>query len=250
MRRDLDWIVARPIAHRGLHTRAAGIVENTPSAFKAAIDRDFAIECDVQITADGEAVVFHDFALERLTGGSGKVAEHTAAALAALTIKDSTDRIGTLADLFALVRGRVLIVCEIKSTFVGDMRLTERVAEVARGYSGPLVIKSFDPRVVARWQGLSTGIPAGIVAELNYDNHEYDACTPAEKHAMANLLHLRESKFQFVSWSVRALPSGMPFLCREGLGMPVMTWTVRTPEQVALARLHADQMVFEGFLPE
>lgn len=246
---DLGWITARPIAHRGLHDRARGIVENTPGAFQAAIDKGFAIECDVQITADGEAVVFHDFALERLTTGTGRVASHSAAALKELEIKDSADRIGTLADMFALVRGQALIVCEIKSTFLGDMRLTDRVAEVAKSYSGPLVIKSFDPRIVGHWQNKKTGIPAGIVAELNYDNHEYDACSADEKHAMANLLHMPQSRFQFVSWSVRNLPSGMPFLCRTGLGMPVMTWTVRTPEQVALARAHADQMVFEGFLP-
>ena len=81
---DLGWITARPIAHRGLHNRAGGIVENTPSAFQAAIDKGFAIECDVQITADGEAVVFHDFAVERLTGGTGKVAESPLAALRGL----------------------------------------------------------------------------------------------------------------------------------------------------------------------
>ena len=66
----LDWLTARPIAHRGLHDAAAGVIENTPSAFAAAIAGDYGIECDLQISADGEAMVHHDDALGRLTEGS------------------------------------------------------------------------------------------------------------------------------------------------------------------------------------
>lgn len=249
MGRDLSSIVARPIAHRGLHDRASGIIENTASAFRAAINGGFAFECDCQLTADGEAAVFHDFVLDRLTTGSGKVIDHTMADLRNQTMKDTADRIGTVADMFSLTAGKALIVCEIKSTFTGDMRLTNRVAELARGYAGPLVIKSFDPDIVAHWQGLNTGIPAGIVAQLDYDHHEYDACSPERKHAMANLLHFCDSRPDFISWKVRDLPSAAPFLCRKGMGLPVMTWTVRSPEDVARARAHADQMVFEGFVP-
>mgnify|MGYP001229721256 CR=1 FL=1 len=246
---DLGYITARPIAHRGLHDRARGIVENTPGAFRAAIAGGFAIECDVQLTGDGEAVVFHDFALERLTSGAGKVADLTAARLAALAMKGTADRIGTLGDMFALVHGQALIVCEIKSGFRGDMRLTDRVAEVAKSYRGPLVIKSFDPRVIAHWRRLDTGIPGGIVGMGEYSHHEYDACTPAEKHAMANLLHMGETRPDFLSWRVRDLNSAVPYLWRAGMGRPLMSWTVRTPEEVAMARAHADQMVFEGFVP-
>lgn len=245
----LDWVVARPIAHRGLHDRTAGIIENTTSAFRAAIAGGFAMECDVQITADGEAAVFHDFDLARLTTGAGKVAATSMAALRKLTVRDSTDRVGSLQEMFDTVAGRALIVCEIKSTFVGDMRLTERVAALARGYAGPLVIKSFDPAVIIHWNSLATGIPAGIVAQLDYAHHEYDGCTPSQKHAMANLLHFAESRPAFLSWHVRDLPCAAPHLCRVGLGLPVMTWTVRSPDDRALAAAHADQMVFEGFRP-
>ena len=80
------WLTARPIAHRGLHDRAAGVIENSPSAALAAIDKGFAIECDVQLSADGEAVVFHDFELDRLTGEAGRVRDRSAAELAALAI--------------------------------------------------------------------------------------------------------------------------------------------------------------------
>jgi glycerophosphoryl diester phosphodiesterase len=249
MARDLAFITARPIAHRGLHDKAKGVIENSASAFRAAIAGGFAIECDVQLTGDGEALVFHDFALARLTGVSGLVADRKASDLKALTLTGSNDSPGTLADMFALVHGQALIVCEIKSTFRGDMRLTERVAALARDYRGPLVIKSFDPRIVAHWHSLGTDIPVGIVGMSEYSHHEYDACTPAEKHAMANVLHLPQTKPDFLSWRVRDLNTAVPFLWRSGMGKPLMSWTVRTPDDVAMVKRHADQMVFEGFLP-
>ena len=90
------WLTARPIAHRGLHARDTGIVENTLSAAQAAIERGFSIECDVQLSADGEAVVFHDSTLERLTASRGSIAKKTVADLAALALKGTDDRIATL----------------------------------------------------------------------------------------------------------------------------------------------------------
>src|SRR3954464_1510972 len=83
----LDWLTARPIAHRGLHDAAAGVIENTTSAFQAALDGGYGIECDVQITADGEAMVHHDGALGRLTDGSGALDSMTAAELKRVAFK-------------------------------------------------------------------------------------------------------------------------------------------------------------------
>ena len=71
-----DWLTARPIAHRGLHDAASGVIENTASAFRAAIAGGYGIECDLQISADGEAMVHHDDALGRLTDGTGRLDTH------------------------------------------------------------------------------------------------------------------------------------------------------------------------------
>ena len=72
----LDWLTAQPVAHRGLHDAAAGVIENTASAFRAAIEGGFAIETDLQLSADGEAMVHHDFALGRLTLGVAPARRH------------------------------------------------------------------------------------------------------------------------------------------------------------------------------
>ena len=244
-----DWLVRRPIAHRGLHDRAAGIVENSPSAARAAVAGDFAIECDVQLTADGEAVVFHDFVLDRLTAERGRVADRTAADLAGLVLTGSRDTVPTLAAILSLIAGRVPLVCEIKSRFDGDMRLADRAAAVADGYDGPLAFKSFDPAVVAHLRAAGCREPLGIVAEADYDDPEWEGLSAARKRDLAEMLHFADTRPDFVSYSVGDLPHAVPHLCRVGMGLPVMTWTVRTPEQRQRAANWADQMVFEGFVP-
>ncbi|MGO4172710.1 glycerophosphodiester phosphodiesterase family protein [Bosea sp. TAF32] len=249
-RPELGWLVARPIAHRGLHDLAAGVIENSPSAAQAAIAGGFGIECDVQLTADGEAVVFHDFVLDRLTGESGAVVERKAEALSAITLKGSGDRIPTLSAFLDLIGGRVPVVIEIKSRFDGDLALTRRTVEVVAGYRDhPIVIKSFDPAIVTALREIAPEIPRGIVAMNAYDYGDYDKLSPERKHALANLLHFTESRPHFLSWKVADLESAAPYLCRNALGMPLMSWTVRTPEERQRAAAFADQMVFEGFRP-
>ena len=160
-----DWLTARPVAHRGLHDIARGIVENMPAAAQAAIDGNFAIECDIQLSSDGEAMVHHDNALGRLTEGSGPLLSKTAAELKAIQFKNTPERMMTLGDLCALVAGRVPLVIEVKSHFDGDRRLVKRMAEVLASYSGTAVGMSFDPDQVLALRELIPGLARGIVAE-------------------------------------------------------------------------------------
>src|SRR5258707_11773658 len=131
-----DWLTARPVAHRGLHDAARGIIENMPGAAQAAIDGNFSIECDLQLTADGEAMVHHDDALGRLTEGSGALLGMTAAELRAVEFKETSERMMSLGDLCALVAGRVPLVVEVKSHFDGDRKLVRRMSEGLASYSG------------------------------------------------------------------------------------------------------------------
>jgi glycerophosphoryl diester phosphodiesterase len=246
-----SWLVAKPIAHRGLHDKAAGIIENTLSAAEAATVFGFPIELDVQLTGDGEAVVFHDFELGRLTGEQGLVVERRLADLTEIDIAGSTgsDKIPSLKQFLDRVAGRVPLVVEIKSKFNGDLTLTKRTCEILADYQGPFVIKSFDPDIVAALRTLAPNVTRGIIAELRYASKNDSFMSPELKHRLANLLHFNESQPQFISWHVKDLPSAAPFLCRALGNLPVMTWTVRNPEDRARAEKHADQMVFEGFIP-
>ena len=244
-----NWLTTRPIAHRGLHNKAKGVIENTASAARAAIEGGYAIECDVQLSADGEAVVFHDFTLERLTEGEGRVDARSASELAAIAMRGTQDRIITLGDWLGVLQGRAAAVIEIKTGFDGDSRLARRTVEVTKAYDGPFVLKSFDPHVLVMLREIAPEIARGIIAMNAYDYDDYVGLSAAEKHALANLLHFQETQPHFLSWRVGDLPSAAPFLCRSQLGLPVMAWTVRTPDDRVLAKAHADQMVFEGFRP-
>ena len=252
MHPQLQALMARPIAHRGLHDRAAGVIENSPAAFAAAVRHGFPIECDVQLTADGEAVVFHDFDLGRLTDEEGAVVSRSARSLQAIGLKGSRDgdRVPTLGAMLEAVAGRTPIVVEIKSRFDGDLRLTDRVVAVLAAFPDhPVCVESFDPRVVAALRVKMPDRPRGYVGMAQYDYPDYAGCSAQDKHALANLTHYSAMLPDFLSWKVADLRDAAPFLSREALGLPLSAWTVRTAEHVEMARAHADQMVFEGFLP-
>ncbi len=244
-----DWLTARPVAHRGLHDVSRGIVENMPGAVQAAIDGNFSIEVDIQLTADGEAMVHHDDALGRLTDGSGTLLGKTAAELKAVRFKNTSERMMTLGDLCALVNGRVPLVIEVKSHFDGDRKLVARMAEVLGSYSGPAVGMSFDPDQVMALRELMPGRPRGIVAEREYTAADWPEASLEQRRGMTHLRHAFRTRPHFVAYWVNELPALAPWIARNIFGCPLLTWTVRTPEQRESARRHADQMIFEGFRP-
>lgn len=245
-----DWLTARPVAHRGLHDRARGIIENMPSAFQAAIAGNFAIELDVQLTADGEAMVHHDATLGRLNEGTAKLTDLTTAQLTQVPFKDTGERMITLGDLCELTAGRVPLVIEIKSHFDGDRKLVARVAEVLKSYSGPAVAMSFDPDKVMALRELAPKIVRGIVAQRTYDDDYWTKTSAEQRHEMTALRHGFRTQPHFVAFWVDQLPAPAPWIARNLFRCPLLTWTVRTREQRQRAAQYADQMIFEGFVPE
>jgi glycerophosphoryl diester phosphodiesterase len=227
---SLDWLTARPIAHRGLHDVADGVIENTASAFDAAIASHYAIETDVQISRDGEAMVHHDDALGRLTDGSGRLADLSASELKAVSFKATSDRMLTLGELCQRVGGRTALVIELKSHDDGDLRLARRCAQVLADYAGHAAVMSFDPALIEILRTIAPALPRGIVAE----------------HAPLYFLRARP---HFIAYSVKNLPAAAPFIARKLLGTPLLTWTVRSDEDRRHAARWADQVIFEGIRP-
>jgi glycerophosphoryl diester phosphodiesterase len=244
-----EWLTARPVAHRGLHDAARGIIENMPAAAQAAIAGHFSIECDIQLTADGEAMVHHDDELGRLTEGSGALLGKTAAELKAVTFKNTPERMMSLGDLCALVNGQVPLVIEVKSHFDGDRKLVARMAEVLGAYGGHAVGMSFDPDQVLALRELMPQRPRGIIAERAYDEADWPGTTPAQRQGMLHLRHAFRTRPHFVAYGIDDLPNPAPWIARHVFGLPLLTWTVRTPQQRERAARYADQMIFEGFRP-
>jgi glycerophosphoryl diester phosphodiesterase len=113
-----------------------------------------------------------------------------------------------------------------------------------------VAVKTFDPAVLARFRLLAPKIPRGILARTYFDDAHWPALDAGQKHELANLLHVAETQPDFISWCVDDLPCAPAHLSRHYGGLPLIAWTVRTPEQRVRARAHADQIVFEGFSPQ
>jgi glycerophosphoryl diester phosphodiesterase len=243
----------RPIAHRGLHDAARDIVENTAPAFEAAIAKGYGIECDLQPAAGGLPLVFHDFDLQRLTQGSGRITDLQPGCAAKLPFKGaSVTGILPFAGLLSLVAGRVPILAEVKSEWgPPEPGFLEQIASLAKAYDGPLALMSFDPDVMAKLKALAPGVPRGIVTGAyrheNGDPWYPGLLTDARRDALANIEESAAADPCFYAYDVRALPSPVAKRIREDLGLPLFTWTVRTDAQREIARLHADAPIFEGF---
>jgi glycerophosphoryl diester phosphodiesterase len=242
----LDWLTARPVAHRGLHDPASGIIENTASAVRAAINANYAIEVDLQLSADREAMVHHDDVLGRLTEGGGRLGDISAADLKRIAFRQTADRMMSLADLCDIVAGRVTLLIELKSRFDGDRRLAARVVEVLTSYAGPVGVMSFDPQQIEAVKELAPGLPRGIVAERKDVHPEWKGLSTATR--LAYLRHGLRSRPHFLAYAVKDLPAAGPLLARHIFGLPLLTWTVRNETDRRRARW-ADQIIFEGFRP-
>jgi len=244
------WLTAAPVAHRGLHDHAKDIIESTPSAFTAAMAKGFAIETDLQLSADGEAMVFHDDTLARLTERAEDIRTLNAAELKTVRFKDTADRMMTLGELCEMTNGRVPLVIEIKSRFDGDRRLIQRIAEIVRAYKGPLALMSFDPDQVIAIRDYLPEVPRGIVAERYYREEEWRVLPPEQVRGMLHLRHAFRTRPDFVAYWINELPAPAPWIARHIFGCALLTWTVRTQDQRDRAARHADQMIFEGFVPD
>ena len=243
------WLIERPIAHRGLHDRSNGLIENTIGAAKAAIQHRFSIECDVQLTADGEVVVFHDDELERLTHSSGLIANLTLSDVKLLQLKDTDEKIPTLAEFLETISAQVALICEIKSKFDCNMAVADKCCAILNTYNGPVAIKSFDPNIVAHVRTIAPDRPRGFIGESHYDDPEWDFLGLGKKKSLISLQHLSQTQPDFISWYYKDLEQAGPSVSRLVYGLPLMTWTVRSKETSDEVRKFADQIVFENFIP-
>ena len=225
------------------------MVENSIAAATAAIAANYAIECDVQMTKDGDAAVFHDDTLDRLTGSHGGLRDRIAREIAAIPYREGGDRIALFADFLAHIGGRVALIVEIKSRCDGDMRLADRIAALIQDYSGPLALQSFDPAVLQHLRTSTLQRPLGLIAQAHDNENESPVMADATRHALADFADDASARPDFLAWNVADLPHAQTTFWRDGLRRPLLVWTVRHRAQAELAARFADQMIFEGFAP-
>jgi len=230
------WVGEHDYAHRGLH--GAGFAENSLAAFRAAIARGLGIECDIQRSRDGQAMVFHDWRLDRLTAESGEVSRLGAEQLSRIALTGGSESIPTLRQVLNEVAGRVPILIEIKSRRQDRIAaLCLAVRRVLEGYTGAHAVMSFDPRVSRWYHRHSPHTVRGLVVSEGEDR-----ALPGKIRRRLALWHARPD---FLAYDVRDLPSRFA-AAQRARGLPLATWTVRSAEHRERAARYADADIAEG----
>ncbi|WP_435418931.1 glycerophosphodiester phosphodiesterase family protein [Parerythrobacter aurantius] len=230
------WLTEWEYAHRGLHGN--GVPENSLAAARLAIEAGMGIECDIQRSADNLPMVFHDWDLARLTGSEGPTSGRTAMDLRELRYPGSEEGPASLADLLALVAGRVPLLIEIKSKRGYDVVAScVRVRDALAAYDGPYAVMSFDPRVARWFRHHAPATCVGLV--MREDEHGYTQKRWQRRLAFAT------ARPDFLAYHIAALPNAWVAGLRAK-GLPVLTWTVNSPETRARALIHADAFISEG----
>ncbi len=239
-----ELLFAPPIAHRGLWS-PDGYPENSLGAFQAACAAGYAIELDVQITADREAVVFHDTTLERMTGTPGRVADHNVADLALLRLAGSDETIPTLADALTLVGAKAMVHIEIKSPFGEVGPLERRVHDILIDHHGPTSVIGFNPYSHAWFADHHPQVLRGLNSYC-YADRDARRLAPELRRQFAKLGHVAIARPNFLALVLDMLPSAKADEHRAS-GMPVIAWTVRSADAWEGVRAHCDNMIFESF---
>lgn len=241
----------RPLAHRGLHGQTAGCPENSLPSFEAAIAHGYGIELDLQLSKDGQAMVFHDYSLSRLTEGNGPVAQRSAAELTSLTLKGSAAKVPTLREALSLVAGRVPLLIELKdqdgALGLDVGKLEAATAAALADYDGAAALMSFNPHSVAALSEIAAERPRGIVT-CAFTEQDWPTIPVARRRELASIPDYARSGSCFISHDVSDLKS--PALARiKQNGAHVLCWTVKSAQAEKHARRIADNITFEGYLP-
>jgi glycerophosphoryl diester phosphodiesterase len=234
-RAELERLGAVPFAHRGLHGGA--LVENSGGALCAAVAQGYGVELDVQLSRDGEAMVFHDDTLDRLTVEQGQVADRSAAELQAIRLYVGNEVMPRFSEALTMIRGRAPLLVEVKSPDRRVARLCRAVARALAGYEGPVGVMSFNPEVGAWFARHSPKVLRGLVVT--------ESGKRGLRGRIERRLFLWRARPDFLACDVRELPSPFARSARER-GLPVYTWTVRSEADRARAAAHADQIIFEA----
>ncbi|WP_095587321.1 glycerophosphodiester phosphodiesterase family protein [Actibacterium ureilyticum] len=245
-------LLTRPIAHRGYHDRTAGVIENSRAALRAALAAGYGAEIDVQLSADGQAMVFHDYDLKRLTGQPGAVRQRSAADLGAMPLTDGGETIPTLDEVLTLVAGRLPLLIEVKDQDgalgpdVGP--LEQAVARALEGYGGDVALMSFNPHSVAALARLAPLRPRGLVT-CDFAAEDWQLVPEARRAELRDIPDFDATGASFISHDADDLDAA-PVARLKSHGVPILCWTIRSAGDEARARRVADNVTFEGYAAE
>ncbi|MGH6955997.1 MAG: glycerophosphodiester phosphodiesterase family protein [Caulobacteraceae bacterium] len=237
-------VFAPAVAHRGLW-RKDGPPENSLGAFEAACEAGYGIELDVQLSSDGEAMVFHDGSLRRMAGREGRIGDYTAADLSAMALAGSQETIPTLVETLALVGRRAMVQIELKTPYGEVGPLEQRVHDILIDHAGPVAVIGFNPYSHAWFADRHPNVLRGLDSYA-YAGPDSGKLAPEQRKSFARLEHVAIARPHFLALGLDMLPSDRADAYRAD-GMPVVAWTTRSSAEWERVKGHCDNHIFEGF---
>lgn len=252
MNRLPESFLNRPLAHRGLHNHSEGIPENSLAAIKAAIHKGYGVEIDLQLSADGRAMVFHDGEMERMTGMQGCIREWTAKRLNGIYLNGGCEQIPAFAEVLDIVQGQIPLLIELKDQH-GMMGMTcgtleQAVAAALEHYWGPTAVMSFNPNMIYLLSDIAPHLTCGLTT-CSFNKPDWPAMEIKELDRLRNIADYDHSTVTFISHEASDLMSPRVAELKKA-GAQILCWTVLTHEQEKVARNVAQNITFEGFLPD
>jgi len=244
-----DSFLRLPIAHRGYHDAQSGIIENSRAAFSAAIKAGYAIELDVQLSADGHAMVFHDYEMSRLTEQSGATRTRTRDELIQIGLKGCDELIPTLPEILTLIAGRVPVLIETKDQDgamgpnVGP--LEQSVANALTDYVGPVAVMSFNPHSVIALAKFAPDVARGLVT-CHFGAEHWPLLNEATRSHLRTISDYERAGACFISHRFDDL-SNPRIADLRAAGASIICWTIRSQKDDTEARKVADNVTFEGY---
>ena len=231
----------RSYAHRGLHSEDKSVPENSLEAFRLAAKAGYGVELDVQLSRDGQVVVFHDDTLDRVCGVHARVDEKSFDELRLLRLCGTEQRIPLLTEALAVIRGRGPLIVELKNGR-RNRELCEKTYDILSDYAGQVCIESFNPMIVRWFRRHAKDLVRGQLATTVKDYG--DAVKKPTAFLLSRCLMNFLSRPQFIAYRIGFRPLSVRL--SEALGAMRFGWTARNER----AERHRDAVIFEFYRPQ
>ncbi len=232
----------RNIAHRGLFSKDQSIPENSLAAFVNACEHGYGMELDVQLSSDGQVVVFHDDTLDRMCGVRARVDDLTFEELRELSLRETDQKIPLFSEVLETVAGKEPLIVELK-TCGKRAELCKKTYELLKEYDGEYCIESFDPFIVRWFRKNAKHIFRGFLSQppKHYGDSARDKLTGA---LLGRLLLNCFARPEFIAYKIGKKPLSVKFCL--GLGAVPVAWTAHDPG----SEKNHDVVIFEHYEPE
>ena len=244
-RKEMEKYKKVKFAHRGLHGYT--VAENSLTAFLEAKKMGYGIELDVQLSRDGQLVVFHDATLNRVCGIDGRVKDFTVEELQKMRLSEGSDTIPTFKEVLSLINESVPLLIEIKMD-AGESGIAERFIEEIADYHGDYIVESFNPLALRTVRAARPDILRGILS-MDYMKEEKYRGKLTYRLLKSLLLNFL-MRPDFIAYDKSDYKNTALRFIRRAFGTPLFAWTVKSPEEEAMAISRGfDSVIFEDYYP-